>query len=102
MKTRLLKIKVEEMLLDGPMSSTQIKTKINTGYHGTTSAQLGNVLGKNNKIMKLGVVKTDGGMYRMTGGDYEVCFWALKGFFKEGLSRYDQRQILAKYNCVPL
>ena len=75
MKTTRIREKIKKFLGDHPRSTVEILEHINsTMRHGTTSLQLGNVLSKDEDIVKVGYIKRSG----LLSGGFEICEWATR------------------------
>ncbi len=58
--------------------------------HGSTTHQIGNVLGKDKDIVKVGLVKSKG----ILGGKYDICEWATKAWVLNHMPEADSNEIV--------
>jgi hypothetical protein len=74
LKTARIRREIKIFLMEGKKNIVEIQDHIN-GYfrHGTTMHQLGNVLSKDEDIIKVGKVQRKG----ITNGKYLISEWAL-------------------------
>ena len=93
MKTVRIREKISDYLSPGPRNSAEILEHINsTMKHGTTSQQLGNVLSKDKKVIKIGFVKKSG----ILSGGYDICEWATPEWVREHMLEGDSHEIVYK------
>ena len=72
----------------GPASTQEILNVYNTATrHGTTPQQLGNVLSKDEHIIKVGVTT---GFGSGLSGKYEICMWASSDYVQELLPNFEK------------
>ena len=91
MKTVRIREKISDYLSPGPRNSAEILEHINsTMKHGTTSQQLGNVLSKDKKVIKIGFVKKSG----ILSGGYDICEWATPDWVREHMPEEDSNEII--------
>ena len=80
MRTVRIRENVKEFLVDKPRNTGEILDHINIKMrHGTTSQQLGNILSKDNEIVKVGYVRKGS----ILSGGYDICEWALVKWAEE-------------------
>ena len=91
MKTVRIRQKISDYLSERPRNTVEIQEHINsTMRHGTTSQQLGNVLSKDKKVIKIGFVKRSG----ILSGGYDICEWATVDWVQEHMPERDLNEIV--------
>ena len=91
MKTVRIREKIKKFLSERPRNTAEILEHINsTMRHGTTSQQLGNVLSKDNEIVKVGYIKRSG----ILSGGYDICEWATRIWVSENCPDWQEGQPL--------
>ncbi|RZD30469.1 MAG: hypothetical protein CXT77_04515 [uncultured DHVE6 group euryarchaeote] len=91
MKTKRIRIKINEYLCERPRNTAEILEHINTTMrHGTTSQQLGNVLSKDKHVIKIGFVKKSG----ILSGGYDICEWATSDWVRENMPEENSNEII--------
>lgn len=84
MRTTRIRRKIKAYLEEKPRSSTEILEMLNTTFRdGSTMQQLGNILGKDKDIIKVGYVQRAGLRY----GTYKVCLWDLTDTYRNMVGR---------------
>ena len=78
MKTMRVRKMIKEYISTKPRSTKEILDHINSrSKHGTNLQILGNILGKDKDIVKVGTTKINEVDYGSRNGHYKICVWAL-------------------------
>ncbi|MHA1989002.1 MAG: DUF3860 domain-containing protein [Promethearchaeota archaeon] len=79
MKTMRVRKMIKEYISEKPRSTKEILDHINSkSKHGTNLQILGNILGKDKDIVKVGTTKINEDENFSRNGHYKICVWALK------------------------
>ena len=79
MKTMRVRKMIKEYISVKPRSTKEILDHINSrSKHGTNLQILGNILGKDKDIVKVGTTKVNEEDNISRNGHYKICVWALR------------------------